>query len=397
MLSYSTNQNISPALESFIKKPQQENKSVQNTTTNTVTTNNQQTTPLQIQNAQKNEKILAGLSLLGVLAMVGIALSKDVRKGGNETIQTVNTTVKNSKIWEDISNCMSIKEMSLPQGLKKAIEKITKTIEKPEIIKERGGRGVKTILLYGPPGTGKTTFAKGIAKHFDNARFAAIDVTSLNSKWVGETEKNVQKAIVEICEEADKNPGTKFFVFIDEIDSIMMEDESSIKKHSNDVLNEFKRCFVDKLGKRDNIITIGATNIPIDVEKGITSAGKKLDGPMLDRFDEKILVDRPNAEQIEDAIANIYKNKKLVNTDIFKKGSEKLKILSEFLAVKRHEVSFRTINSIIEATASSIEDDAKKVDMQDIFDTIVAKRSELKIKYDTELIELAEKLGVKFN
>lgn len=40
------------------------------------------------------------------------------------------------------------------------------------------------------------------------------------------------------------------------------------------MLNEFKKCFTEKLGKRDNIITIGATNLPIDVEKVLLLAVK---------------------------------------------------------------------------------------------------------------------------
>ena len=79
--------------------------------------------------------------------------------------------------------------------------------------------------MYGPPGTGKTTFAKAIAQEFPNSKFASLDVTNLGSKFVGETEKNIQAAVNQICKEAQENPDTKYFVFVDEIDSIMGIDE----------------------------------------------------------------------------------------------------------------------------------------------------------------------------
>ena len=83
-----------------------------------------------------------------------------------------------------------------------------------------------------------------------------MDVTKLSSEYVGRTEKNINQAIEEICRVAQQNPKQKIFVFIDEIDSVIMVDDSNTKKHSNDVLNEFKRCFTERLGKEDNIITI---------------------------------------------------------------------------------------------------------------------------------------------
>ena len=377
--------NTSPAFDSFIKK---ENKKAQEPVAK----------PEIEVNNEKYDKMWAAIGLLGAAGIIASAIMCDAKKGTNRTTNIVQNqnNEKLSNIWEDISKCKTIEEMALPKTLKSTLEKLIKCIENPEIIEQRGGKSIKTILLYGPPGTGKTTFAKAIAKYFPDSKYAGIDVTSLNSKWVGETEKNVQKAVVEICEQAEKNPNTKYFVFIDEIDSIMMIDEGSAKKHSNDVLNEFKRCFTEKLGKHENIITIGATNVPIDVEKGITMGGKQLDRPMLDRFEQKILVDLPTSEQIKEAFIMAYKDKKLVDESLFQKDSKQLETICDFLSNKKHNVSFRTVNSIVNETASAIQDDTRKVTIQDIFNTIVEKRHELNIKYDTDLRILAERLGVEY-
>ena len=88
--------------------------------------------------------------------------------------------------------------MTLPEELKGLLNKVVKSIDNPTNIVEKGGKPIKSILLYGPPGTGKTTFAKAIAKEFPDSRFASLDVTRLGSKFVGETEKNIQAAVNEM-------------------------------------------------------------------------------------------------------------------------------------------------------------------------------------------------------
>lgn len=297
---------------------------------------------------------------------------------------------KMQDLWEDISKALRISDMSLPKTLKTLLEKVVKNITNPEAIRQRGGKGIKTILLYGPPGTGKTTFAKAIAKEFEGAEFASLDVTQLSSKYVGETEKNIQESVNEICRRARQNPHKKFFVFIDEIDSIMMVNDGNGKKYSNDVLNEFKRCFSEKLGKEDNIITIGATNIHIDPDVGRTFDGKMLDRPMLDRFQEKILVDRPTAGQLRDAIVHHYRNAAQVSEEIKSADSEKLRYLCEFLAKRERETSFRTLQSLFNAAASE-GDIATTLTMKDLYHVIKSKKVELHIS-DDELAQLKKVL-----
>ena len=49
-----------------------------------------------------------------------------------------------------------------------------------------------SILLHGNPGTGKTLFAYQLT-HQINGILIKADFTKLSSKWVGETEKNINK------------------------------------------------------------------------------------------------------------------------------------------------------------------------------------------------------------
>ena len=324
---------------------------------------------------QKKAKVNQGIyyAFLGTLGASAIASIYYMRKQNKSLEKPVNEL---KEIWSDLTKSSKLDDMALPDSLKKFTSKFKNSVENPDILKARGGHPTKSLLLYGPPGTGKTTFAKALAKEFPDSKFASLDVTSLGSEYQSVSERNLNKAVDMICQEADKDPAKKFFVFIDEIDSVMMVDNGMGAKHSNDMLNEFKKCFTEKLGKRKNIITIGATNLPIDVEKGIALGGKKLDRPMLDRFSEKVLVDLPTKEQIANSVKYHYRDANLVS-DKLKNGSNELNIISEFLAKKEHNTSFRTLDSIYDATAASIKGQDKKVDIVDIVRTIANKQNEL--------------------
>ena len=325
----------------------------------------------QQKSAKRKEYIYYGF--LGTLAATAIGSLYFMAKQGKGMGKTTNEL---KEIWSDLTKSAKIDDLALPESLRNFMSKFKNSVNNPEVIKNRGGKPTKSVLLYGPPGTGKTTFAKALAKEFPDSKFASLDVTSLGSEFQSVSERNLNKAVDMICKEADSNPTKKFFVFIDEIDSVMMVDNSLNAKQSNDMLNEFKKCFTEKLGKRDNIITIGATNLPIDIEKGVVIGGKKLDGPMLDRFSEKVLVDLPTKDQIINTVKYHYKNSSMVS-DKIKSGSEELNKIAEFLSRPEHNTSFRTLDSIYDATAASISGTEKYVEIADILKTIKGKQHEM--------------------
>ena len=341
--------------------------------------------------------------------------------------------------FEDLTKAESVDDLVLSSELKNLINTIKEGIENPGLVIERGGDNISSILLYGPPGTGKTTIAKAIAKLFPEAKFATLDVTKMKDKYVGETEKNINAIIDAICKEADdmlakyekelgdlighdlvksgdekainvaiekaKAEGKeipvcgKVFAFADEIDSVMMVDTGSGAKMSNDMLNEFKKGFTEKLGKRKNVITIGATNLNINAEKAALD-GKKLDGPMLDRFDMKVLVDNPTAEQIADMISTRYNTRALVAKELKDKNSKELKAFSEFLAEKERNTSFRTLKGFFRIAGNQFErnsDGTIKRDAEVGIETLFNIIKNSKDNYnatDSELSQLAKKLGI---
>ena len=349
--------------------------------------------------------------------------------------EEIKNAIKN--VFEDISKADKIDDLALSKELTEFINTFKNSVENPEMVLERGGDFINSILFYGPPGTGKTTIAKAIAQMFPKSKFASLDVTKMKDKYVGETEKNVNKIIDAICKEADEmmarynnelskiigkelvEKGTpaeinkaiikaqkegkkmpemeRVFAFLDEIDSVMMVDTSSSAKYSNDMLNEFKKGVTEKLGKRKNIVMIGATNLEINAEKAMTKDGKMLDKPMLDRFNMKIYVGNPLKEQLKKTIVRKMSNLSLVSDELKDINSAKLDTLCQFL---EGSTSYRDLNAILKATGNRVKLDASgKVDttskttVLDMFETIKTMKESL--GFGDDIIEnLGRNLGL---
>ncbi len=354
------------------------------------------------------------------------------RQGSEKTENAIKT------IYEDISKAAKIEDMALSDDLKKLAEQIKYTVENRETIIERGGETVNSILFYGPPGTGKTTIAKAISNMFPKAKFATLDVTKMKDKYVGETLNIINAIIDKICTDADamyvkyqKELGEvigkdivergnekeiaeaiakarkegkqipemeRIFVFADEIDSVMMVDTGSGAKISNDMLNEFKKGFTEKLGKRKNVITLGATNLEVDAKKAATADGKMLDRPMLDRFDLHIRVGNPTAGQLKQTMVKRYGEKSLVDDSLKDINSAQLDELCQFL--EAHDLSFRKLNAILKKAGGVVKKDGNgnidpnaKITMDDLIDAIKSMKESLNIRNDAEIVDLINKIN----
>ena len=295
--------------------------------------------------------------------------------------------------FKDLSKELTLNEMSMPKSQKEAAKRITNFVEHHDKIVKMGGPEGTSILFYGPPGTGKNTFAYAITKKFPNAKFVEMDISKMNSKWHGESEQNVLGTMEAVIKEAKKNPDKKYFVFIDEIDSVMMQDFGSNAKLSQDILNAFKKGFND-LTNKENIIVMGATNLKIDPELARLE-GKVLDSAMLDRFAEKVLVDLPTKDQIKLAITNYYKSSKRtdVENSLRDINNEKLDKIAEFLADRKRGTSFRKlINGILRPAASNKEYSADAImTMDDLINSIKNNKNNLNIS-DAEMQKFLDSL-----
>lgn len=149
----------------------------------------------------------------------------------------------------------------------------------------------KGVLLMGPPGTGKTYFSTCLAGDA-GINFVEFKMSKILDKWVGEAEKNLEKAFSVFRALAPVG------VFIDEMDQALSRGDND----SNSVNKNLFGMFLHELSKPENrgkIIWIGATNYPNKIDEALKRSG---------RFDKKIPFFAPSKEE-RAAVFKIHLNK----------------------------------------------------------------------------------------
>lgn len=126
-------------------------------------------------------------------------------------------------------------DLQLPPRLESQIDEIIETERvRDRVLDEWGlaarmGKGLGLVCLFdGEPGTGKTLAAEVIASELGVPLFA-VNVANVVSKWIGETEKNLQR----IFDEASRNRCVLLFDEADALFSRRMSVERSIDRHAN--------------------------------------------------------------------------------------------------------------------------------------------------------------------
>ena len=164
----------------------------------------------------------------------------------------------------------------------------------------------KGIVLYGPPGTGKTMLAKAFA-HESGATFIATQGNNFLSPKKGGGANEVKR----IFATARKYAPT--VLFIDEFDIIAKD------RFTNDIAEDVVNALLNEMdGFSTNslrpVFVLAATNF--DVGFGKQSA---LDAALLRRFDRRIFVDLPDANERKAFIEKRLKeSKQKLDADVIK-------------------------------------------------------------------------------
>lgn len=171
--------------------------------------------------------------------------------------------------------------------------KIIKPFQHPELFKKYGKKAGGGILLYGPPGCGKTFFARAIAGECE-ADFFNLGIHDILDMWMGNSERNVHNLF-----EAVRNSAPAI-LFIDEIDALGRKRELTRYSSLTGVINAFLTEMDGLHGSNENILVIGATNVPWDVDNAFKRPG---------RFDTLFLVPPPDCTGREEILLKQMQNR----------------------------------------------------------------------------------------
>lgn len=146
----------------------------------------------------------------------------------------------------------------LPESVKDQILDIADYAENSKIVFDQWGLN-KThkyakglgINLYGAPGTGKTMAAHAIAHHLQRP-ILAVNYADIESKYVGETPKNIRRAF-----EAAKK--TNSILFFDEADAILSKRVSNMSSATDVSVNQTRSVMLMIMNDYQDFI-IFATN-----------------------------------------------------------------------------------------------------------------------------------------
>jgi hypothetical protein len=120
-------------------------------------------------------------------------------------------------------------------------------------------RGLR-LLFYGPPGTGKTLAAEAMARAL-GVDLLAVDIASLVSKWIGETEKNMA-AVFEVAE------SSRALLLFDEADALF--GRRTEVDDANDRYANLETAFLLQRLERYEGVAILATNLRNNLDAAFT-------------------------------------------------------------------------------------------------------------------------------
>ena len=158
-------------------------------------------------------------------------------------------------------------DIILPADQLAILREIIVTVRGRPLVLEEWGVGQKlassagvTVLFAGPPGTGKTMAAEIIARELSLDLYK-IDLSTIVSKYIGETEKNLEK----IFSEAQSSNAILFF---DEADAIFGK-RSEVKDAHDRYANIEVSYLLQRMEAYDGV-TVLATNLRANLDEAFT-------------------------------------------------------------------------------------------------------------------------------
>lgn len=207
----------------------------------------------------------AGLSRMQIEDIMLRALSEDEPL----TMQLMKER-KNDIIKEDYDDVLEIVDPKFGFERVGGMEQL-KNFFREEIIEPiHSGDTVSVpmgVLLSGSPGVSKTFISKALA-HEAGMNFVALNLNRIMEKWVGSTERNLERALD--CAMAM----APTIIFIDEIDEALPNRADPNASAVNKRINQRLLTFFSETEHRGQVLILAATNYPNKIDPAFKRAGR---------------------------------------------------------------------------------------------------------------------------
>ena len=183
----------------------------------------------------------------------------------------------------------SLERVVLPESTRREVEVLLSRIENHDLIYHTWGMQdvdpvgrCTAVNFYGLPGTGKTMLAEALAARLGR-RIVEANYAEIESKYVGETSKNIERAFQSAAAMGQAGAVTPI-LFFDEADSILGRRMTDVTQAADHAVNVARATMLKQLDSFDGIVVF-ATNL-----------AKNFDGAFVRRILAHVEVPPPDAD-----------------------------------------------------------------------------------------------------
>jgi len=191
----------------------------------------------------------------------------------------------------DLTHCEDIAEKALfyPSEVEKQVSELTKLLEEERLkrvmerLEKKGMRKGLPILFWGAPGTGKTETCLQLSR-MTGRDIMMVDIPSIRSKWVGETEQNIKAVFERYRKVAHDNEKAPILLF-NEADALFTKRNEGATHSVDKMENAMANIILQEMENLEGIL-IATTNLT-----------GSLDPAFERRFLYKVQFEKPTANE----------------------------------------------------------------------------------------------------